>query len=150
MTRTERSFYPRAVMKDRSESRNTMDKSLKKGGAGAHGWGALSDEAMNEFRALEDEDLTLSDVEGEDVSNVDTASSVSTSDGSPVGRLRSVSSSLSPEELENARHFRDGALKKGELDLGAIARTSSGIPSSPPKLTTMIASDANTTTISPK
>jgi hypothetical protein len=80
----------------------------------AHGWGALSDEAMNEFRALEDEDLSLSDLEGEDLSNTDTASSVSTDNGNPIGRLRSVSSSLSPEELENARHFRDGALKKGE------------------------------------
>ncbi|KAG8731025.1 hypothetical protein FRC11_005340 [Ceratobasidium sp. 423] len=43
MTRTERASYPRAVLKDRSEARNGMDRSLKKGGA-AGGWGTIQDE----------------------------------------------------------------------------------------------------------
>ena len=55
MTRTERAVFPRALMKDRSEARNGLDSSLRKGGAGAHNWGSLEDEARHEDEALQDE-----------------------------------------------------------------------------------------------
>jgi len=56
MTRTERAVSPRALMKDRSEARNGLDSGLRKGGAGAHNWGSLDDEARYEFEALRDEE----------------------------------------------------------------------------------------------
>lgn len=61
MTRTERAAYPRAVNRDRSESRTGLDNSLRKGGAGGHNWGSLNDEQYLESSAIDDE------VEGESV-----------------------------------------------------------------------------------
>jgi hypothetical protein len=59
MTRTERSVYPRAVLRDRSESKSGLDKSLRKGGAGGHNWGKLADERMLEDTAFDDEQHDL-------------------------------------------------------------------------------------------
>ena len=49
MTRTERASYPRAINKDRSESKNAMDKSLPKHGAGPHNWGSYEDELAADY-----------------------------------------------------------------------------------------------------
>ena len=57
MTRTERSSFPRAMIKDRSESRSGLDKSIRKKGAGQHNWGSLAEELNLESAALEDEEL---------------------------------------------------------------------------------------------
>lgn len=59
MTRTERSAFPRAVIKDRSESRSGLDKSIKKNGAGPHSWGSLADERNLEYGAEDDEENEL-------------------------------------------------------------------------------------------
>jgi len=61
MTRTARSSFPRAVMRDRSESKSGLDKSLRKGGAGTHNWGSLADEQGLESAALDDEELEFDD-----------------------------------------------------------------------------------------
>ena len=55
MTRTERSLSPRAIIKDRSESKSGMDKALRKGGAGGHNWGSVNEEYLLESEALDDE-----------------------------------------------------------------------------------------------
>jgi hypothetical protein len=59
MTRTSRAAFPRALVKDRSESKSGHrdDKNVRKGGAGAHGWGSLADEKALEDAALNDEQL---------------------------------------------------------------------------------------------
>ncbi|CCA69201.1 hypothetical protein PIIN_03101 [Serendipita indica DSM 11827] len=55
MTRTARASSPQALFKDRSVPRNGRDKSIKKNGGGAHGWGNIKDEATLEDEALDDE-----------------------------------------------------------------------------------------------
>ena len=55
MTRTARAAYPRAVLKDRSESRSGLDSSIRKDGAGQHNWGSIADERDLETAAIEDE-----------------------------------------------------------------------------------------------
>ena len=55
MTRTARATYPRAVLKDRSESRSGLDPSIRKDGAGQHNWGSIADERDLESAAIEDE-----------------------------------------------------------------------------------------------
>lgn len=55
MTRTERAAHPRAVQKDRSESRSGLDTSMRKSGAGQHNWGSLADEQRLENDAIDDE-----------------------------------------------------------------------------------------------
>ena len=68
MTRTARAAYPRAVLKDRSESRSGLDPSIRKHGAGQHNWGSLADEQELESAALEDEILEAGmDLEEEDL-----------------------------------------------------------------------------------
>ena len=59
MTRTARAAFPRALVKDRSESKSGHrdDKHVRKDGAGAHGWGSLADEKALEDAALKDEQL---------------------------------------------------------------------------------------------
>lgn len=63
MTRTARSSFPRAILKDRSESKTGLDKSLRKNGAGMHNWGSLADEEVLEFAAMDDEEHDLADDE---------------------------------------------------------------------------------------
>lgn len=57
MTRTARSTFPRALIRDRSESKSGLDKSLRKGGGGHHNWGSIADEGYLEAAALEDEQV---------------------------------------------------------------------------------------------
>ena len=65
MTRTERATSPRAIIKDRSESRSGMDKRTPKGGAGTHNWGSLMNERDYEDAALYDEENEEEQAEGE-------------------------------------------------------------------------------------
>lgn len=55
MTRTERSLSPRAMIKDRSESKTGMDKAFRKGGAGSHNWGNIN-EYLLETEVLDDDE----------------------------------------------------------------------------------------------
>ncbi|KAF9453379.1 hypothetical protein P691DRAFT_792830 [Macrolepiota fuliginosa MF-IS2] len=125
MTRTERAAYPRALNRDRSESRTGLDPNLRKRGAGNHNWGSLADEQRLEAGALDDENMELAEeVEGK--VGVE-----------PAERSRSGSSatsnSLTEEERERARQLRKNAFKKGDqLDLAAIARSSAAVSGSPP------------------
>ena len=57
MTRTARSSFPRAISKDRSESKSGTDKHMRKDGGGPHGWGRITDEQQLENAAIEDEEL---------------------------------------------------------------------------------------------
>lgn len=57
MTRTERATSPRAIIKDRSESKSGIDKHTPKNGAGPHNWGSLHDELELEAAAEYDENL---------------------------------------------------------------------------------------------
>ncbi|CAE6458028.1 unnamed protein product [Rhizoctonia solani] len=120
MTRTERAAYPRAINKDRSEARNGMDRSLKKGGAG--GWGTIDDEmavGQDEYERDEGRDEVRDDL-----------TNSSTSGKSPeIPRRASIT--MTDEERRGAKDFRAHALKDGETDLAAIARTSSAASTSP-------------------
>ncbi|KAF8888851.1 hypothetical protein BD779DRAFT_1522920 [Infundibulicybe gibba] len=134
MTRTERSAFPRAIIKDRSESRSGLDKSVRKNGGGPHNWGNLSDERELEYAAMDDEELEF-------VKEDDTSSSSS----EPAEGPARSNSTLTDEEIATAKKLRKNAFKSGDLDLSAIARTSSAVSTSPPNRTTPIASDAITT-----
>ena len=57
MTRTARAAFPRAIIKDRSESKTGLDKSLRKNGAGYHNWGSIAQEGALEVAAMDDEGL---------------------------------------------------------------------------------------------
>lgn len=56
MTRTSRAAFPRALQRDRSESKSGLDKSLRKGGSGQHNWGSIVDLGYLEAAALADEE----------------------------------------------------------------------------------------------
>lgn len=64
MTRTARAAYPRAVIKDRSESRTGTYDMARKSGAGQHNWGSLADERQLESAALDD--ALLDEEDGEE------------------------------------------------------------------------------------
>ncbi|KAF8958986.1 hypothetical protein BDZ97DRAFT_1598059, partial [Flammula alnicola] len=121
MTRTARAAYPRAIIKDRSESRSGLDSSMRKSGAGQHNWGSIADERQLENAALEDVSLDEEESGEPHAATEDLAASSS-----------STSAGLSQEELEKARQFRKNAFKKtAEIDLSAIARTSAAVGSPP-------------------
>lgn len=63
MTRTARATYPRAALKDRSQSRSGLDKSLKKNGAGKGNWGTLGDVGYDEefYEEEASENLSVSE-----------------------------------------------------------------------------------------
>lgn len=61
MTRTARSLHPRAMVRDRSESKSGHDKHIRKDGGGPHGWGRLTDEKDLESAAMEDEQLEFNE-----------------------------------------------------------------------------------------
>jgi hypothetical protein len=69
MTRTARAAYPRAVIRDRSESRSGLDTTIRKDGAGQHNWGSIADEGQLEFDAMQDE-LREAEMEEDENSNV--------------------------------------------------------------------------------
>ncbi|KAK7021891.1 hypothetical protein VNI00_017180 [Paramarasmius palmivorus] len=139
MTRTERAAYPRAVMRDRSLSRSGLEKGIRKEGGGAHNWGRLEDELELEYAALDDEQLEL---EEERVTSP-SGSSASADSGLEKTAPLSPNSSMSEAEIEAAKQFRKNALKKGQVDLAAIARTSNAVSSSPPKVTPVSDTSSN-------
>jgi len=129
MTRTARAAYPRAVIKDRSESRTGLDPSIRKSGAGPHNWGSIAEELHLEMAAIGDEERET------ELFHVPVSASLTDSNSS----TRSVSPQRQPEnmrilteaELEKARDFRKNAFK-GVIDLTAIARTSSALSAPSP------------------
>ncbi|KAG5643937.1 hypothetical protein DXG03_009349 [Asterophora parasitica] len=141
MTRTARASFPRAIVRDRSESKSGLDKSVRKNGGGPHNWGSLADEKDLEFAALDDEELELEEELGESTDNLSAQSDSSLEDKKPGVQRTTIS--RSNDELKTARKFRKHALKNGNLDLSDIARTSSAV-AVPAKNTTVIASGAQT------
>ncbi|PFH50873.1 hypothetical protein AMATHDRAFT_104992, partial [Amanita thiersii Skay4041] len=121
MTRTARASYPRAVNRDRSESKSGLDASLRKGGAGRHNWGGIANERDLEAAAMRDEEF---DEEEEEVPNR------SCEEDKKPDMSRSAST-ISEEEVQSAKKFRKNALKSKDIDLAAIARTSSALSTSP-------------------
>ena len=152
MTRTERATFPRALIRDRSESKSGLDKSLRKGGGGTHNWGSIADEGYLEAAALEDEQESLS----AEQDRRDSRAFITAID-CPVAHFSSAvekhpserrSNSLTEEDKRLARNFRKTALKgQGhpcsideslvfltplvDIDLSAIARTSAAVSTSP-------------------
>ncbi|KAF8558669.1 hypothetical protein OG21DRAFT_1504085 [Imleria badia] len=117
MTRTERATFPRALVRDRSESKSGLDKSLRKGGSGHHNWGSMLDEGYLAEAALADEQAVAAEEDRRD-----------SLDKNPSERR---SNSLTEEEKRLARNFRKTALKNQDIDLSAIARTSAAVSTSP-------------------
>ena len=127
MTRTARSSFPRAIVRDRSESKSGLDKSLRKNGAGMHNWGSLAQESYYEAAAQDDEEREF--LHSDDASIAESISSQSDcmwhcsnyhllihrkiytalEDKKPV--FDKSNGSLTDEELETARKFRKNALK---------------------------------------
>ncbi|KAG5735181.1 hypothetical protein E4T56_gene1309 [Termitomyces sp. T112] len=126
MTRTARSSFPRAINRDRSESKSGLGKSIRKNGAGAHSWGSIADEREHELAAMDDEEY---DMEQESLSDNLSSSSESLEEKKPA--FERSNSTLTSDDLENAKQFRKNALKTNNLDLSAIARTSSAVSTSP-------------------
>ncbi|GBE79832.1 hypothetical protein BKA93DRAFT_821526 [Sparassis latifolia] len=124
MTRTARASFPRAILKDRAESKSGMDKRTPKNGAGPHNWGALVDERELEDAADMDEELEHDEFE----QTSPLRSPPAPASPEPVQR-RTLS--LSDADLQSAREFRKKALRSEGIDLSAIARTSSAVSSSP-------------------
>ncbi|KAJ3785069.1 hypothetical protein GGU11DRAFT_808488 [Lentinula aff. detonsa] len=121
MTRTARATYPRAALKDRSQSRSGMDKSLKKDGAGRGNWGKLGEVEYDD--AEYDEEVQEKVIENLDASEA----------GSEASSSSDLKHSISSdEEIEAARAFRKQAMS-GSVDLSSIARTSVAVSGSPPK-----------------
>jgi len=139
MTRTERSAFPRALVKDRSESKSGLDKSIRKNGGGHHNWGSLADETYLEAAAMEDEQRDLEEAAGE-------TTAVAKTEAVRAPSLERKTSSFTEEEQQNAKQFRQNALKGQDIDLSAIARTSSAVSTSPPNRTP-ISSDADTNSL---
>ena len=110
MTRTARSSSIKAIIKDRSESRNNRDNSLRKGGAGHHNWGSMADEARFEDEVYE-----------EDLNELESTEKPS----KPEAKRRA-----SDEDVADAKQFRKHTFDK-DVDLSAIARTSSAVSVSP-------------------
>ncbi|KAJ4491951.1 hypothetical protein C8J55DRAFT_420527 [Lentinula edodes] len=143
MTRTARAAFPRAIIKDRSQSRSGFSKEMKKGGAGSHNWGKLGE--------IENENELEYDSEGDSAQM--TRSSVNdggfffapcllTIDCPEIPTPRKRSTSFPNEsEIEAAKQLRKNALNDG-VDLATIARTSVAVSSSP-KDTITATSDAS-------
>ncbi|KAG2159339.1 uncharacterized protein EDB93DRAFT_1197461 [Suillus bovinus] len=126
MTRTERAGFPRALLRDRSESKSGLDKSVRKNGSGQHNWGSINDERYLEAAALvdEEEEEFEEDTTGQRQRN----NSVHEKPELVKHRINS----FTEEERENARQIRKNALKGQDIDLSMIARTSSAASTSPP------------------
>lgn len=166
MTRTERSVFPRAMLKDRSESRSGLDKSLRKNGAGPHNWGSLDDERELEYAAMDDEGIEAEEADDDSAKSVTSDGETYTTAGPcsflmfeqsrttrnlrplwsplkrtsrPRGNSGRMPSRAKVTLLSPRRHLN---LTLPTVDLSAIARTSAAVSSSPPH-TVAITSDAN-------
>jgi len=130
MTRTERATNPRALIRDRSNSKSGMDKSMRKSGGGAHNWGNTMDQIEGEMYD-----------EGDEATLADLQKSASTSPANPSvlvdqpkdrrASVSTASTGMADDEKEKAIEYRSKALKDGTLDLAAIARTSGALSTSP-------------------
>lgn len=137
MTRTERATSPRAILKDRyvthnitithvsyslhissvfsatinkllrSESKSGYDKSLRKGGAGPHNWGAVREELELERDALEDNEFETEELDVADQPNAAIRPSV---DG-PIENGTLPNGAANEDEVEKAREYRAKGLK---------------------------------------
>lgn len=122
MTRTARAAYPRAVIKDRSESRTGLDSSIRKSGAGHHNWGSLADElhlaAIGDLEEGETDSDTTIDSNSSTRCNQPlrfrffslTAHSFILAAISPQRQPENIRA-LTNEEVEEARNFRKNAFK---------------------------------------
>ncbi|KIK38520.1 hypothetical protein CY34DRAFT_809250 [Suillus luteus UH-Slu-Lm8-n1] len=127
MTRTERAGFPRALLRDRSESKSGLDKSVRKNGSGQHNWGSINDERYLEAAALADEE------EEEFEEDRDTTDQQRGNDSvHKKTKLEKRANSFTEAERENARQIRKNVLKAQDIDLSMIARTSSAASTSPP------------------
>jgi hypothetical protein len=107
MTRTERSSFPRALEKDRHDSRTGLSsdpKHIQKGGAGSHSWGSLDRELDHEIGAFDDEPGIEPDEEVE--------GAIATRPEQLPPRKSSIT--ITDEEREEARKLRAKALKDGK------------------------------------
>jgi len=134
MTGTKRATNPRALIRDRSNSKSGMDKSMRKAGGGAHNWGNMEDQIEAEMYDDGEEDSLEDAAKSASVPPVDASEYVD----HPKDRRASVSTAstgtgVTEEEREKAQEYRAKALREGNLDLAAIARTSGAIATSPPK-----------------
>jgi hypothetical protein len=105
MTRTERAQFPRAIAKDRHDSRtglNTDPHHVPKHGEGKHSWGSDLRELDHEVDSFEDE-VPLPVDEALERSTGDVASK-------PIP-IRKVSVDVSEEDREKARALRTHALR---------------------------------------
>lgn len=93
----------------RSESKSGYDKSLRKGGAGPHNWGAMRDEMELEREALEDAEFDSGELENLP-SGVNAAVRPAV-DGPSENSSKASTSSISEDEIEKAREFRAKGLK---------------------------------------
>jgi len=141
MTRTERSTSPRAILKDRTESKSGFNKSLRKQGAGGHNWGSLRDELDHEREALEDN----GQLDDADELNVDANADIRPSFDAPTD-IDKTNAVMSEDDVQKAREFREQGLN-GEVTLGDIARTSAGATSEHPAPAVEVGRDATTSTL---
>ncbi|KAH6910673.1 hypothetical protein BKA70DRAFT_1220564 [Coprinopsis sp. MPI-PUGE-AT-0042] len=131
MTRTARSAFPRAVEKDRHDSRTGLSANMRKDGGGAHNWGnPLQDEQLMEDEAFADElaDEETAKAEGEAVPG---AVAIETGKGRDAPEAVNAKNA-SEGDLEMARKSRMGIMNKKNVDLSTIARTSAAASTSPP------------------
>ncbi|KAG1740452.1 uncharacterized protein EDB91DRAFT_1082007 [Suillus paluster] len=141
MTRTERAGFPRALLRDRSESKSGLDKSVRKNGGGQHNWGSINDERYLEAAALADE-------EEEELEEATTNQQRNNS--IPKKPVQKRANSFTEEERQSARQIRKNVLKAQDIDLSTIARTSSAASTSPPTRSPPVAITGNAETASIK
>ncbi|KAJ7291536.1 hypothetical protein C8J57DRAFT_1273350 [Mycena rebaudengoi] len=141
MTRTARSTSFRSVMKDRSESKNGLDNSIRKNGGGAHNWGSLENERDLELSGYEDGQQELDEDSSTRLEDDDD----SRSGHSEPSKVSSPVLERSDEDIALAKKMRTNAFKHEGVDLVAIARTSAAISASPPRAT--VASDIRAASI---
>ena len=121
MTRTERATSPRAIIKDRSESRSGMDKHTPKGGAGQHNWGSLMRERDLEEAALYDEEIEEEESGGMNIPVAPLCDQApnffpcAVQPPRPEEPRKQSSLSVSEEERQEAVKVRKDALKKGQI-----------------------------------
>lgn len=107
MTRTERAQFPRAVAKDRHDSRTGLNRDphhVPKNGEGKHSWGSDDREYDHEAGAFEDEASVPID------EAVESAPAITRPVDVPA---RKSSQDVSNEERDKARALRTNALSSG-------------------------------------
>ncbi|KAF9515910.1 hypothetical protein BS47DRAFT_1391232 [Hydnum rufescens UP504] len=137
MTRTARAIYPRALTRDRSESKSGLDKSLSKHGAGNHNWGSLQDETHQvedavEYYSADEYADTASTVESSSTQGDDASKAQPQNNAPQQQQKRRASISITDADRASARSFRTRSFKdRPDIDLTAIARTSFAVSTSP-------------------